>query len=97
MPLSIKALALTGAIVCGGSYLLIGLLNLVFPAYGVAALELGASVYPGYAGPNGFAGVIVVTVYALLDGTIAGALIAWLYNLTGGQKQRPAAPTPPRM
>jgi hypothetical protein len=64
MPLSIKALALTGA---------------------------------GYAGPNGFAGVIVVTVYALLDGTIAGALIAWLYNLTGGQQQRPATQTPPRM
>lgn len=85
MSLDTKALAFTVAVVWGGSYLLIGLLNLVFPTYGVAFLELGASIYPGYAGPSGVLSVIVVTVYALLDGAIAGLILGWIYNLAAGR------------
>ena len=49
---------------------------------------LGASIYPGYHGPAGFGSVIVVTLYALLDGLVCGALFAWLYNAfaVDGQK-----------
>ncbi len=80
MLLNIKALTIMGAIVVGGSFFLVGLLNLIFPAYGVAFLELGASVYPGYRGPAGFGGLIVVTLYAVVDGAVCGAIVAWLYN-----------------
>lgn len=90
MALNIKALALAGAVVWGGGYLLIGLLNLAVSTYGVAFLELGASIYPGYVGPGGVLSVIVVTGYALLDGAVAGLLIGWLYNLAAG-RQKPAA------
>jgi len=80
MQLSVKALAAAAAIVWGGMFLLVGLANLLAPSYGGALLELGASLYPGYAGPAGFGSVIIVTLYALLDGAIAGAVLAWLYN-----------------
>ena len=88
MTLNIKALAFTSSVVLGGSFLLIGLVNLALSGYGDAWLNLAASLYPGYDGPNGFGSVIVVTLYALLDGLIAGAIIAWLYNVfaTNGAK-----------
>lgn len=81
MQLSIRALAAAGAILWGGMFLLLGLANLIAPSYGGAFLELGASIYPGYGGPTGFGSVIIVTLYALLDGAIAGAVLAWLYNM----------------
>jgi hypothetical protein len=85
MSLNIKAVAIVGAVLTGGSVLLAGLANLVFPSYGVAFLELAASLYPGYHGPAGFGSVLVGTMYALLDGAVVGALVAWLYNLAAGQ------------
>jgi hypothetical protein len=84
--LNTKALTLTAAILWGGCFLLVALANLVFPSYGAAWLQLGASIYPGYHGPAGFGSVIVVTMYAVLDGAICGFLIGWLYNtLAGGR------------
>jgi hypothetical protein len=53
---------------------------LAFPSYGGAFLDLGASIYPGYQGPDGIGSVIVVTLYGLVDGAIGGAVLAWLYN-----------------
>ena len=81
MRLNIKALAIAGAVVWGGGFFLVGLLNLLFGSYGTAYLELGASLYPGYHGPGGFGSVIVVTLYALLDGAVTAAILGWLYNL----------------
>lgn len=80
MRLDIKAATLAGAILWGGMFLLVGLINLAAPPYGAAWLDLGSSIYPGYAGPGGFGSVIVVTLYAVLDGAVAGAVIAWVYN-----------------
>jgi hypothetical protein len=80
MSLNIKALAIVGAIFTGGSFFLVGLANLVWSSYGVGFLQLGASLYPGYDGPGGLWSVIVVTLYALVDGAVGGAIIAWLYN-----------------
>ncbi len=94
MSLSIKALAIAGAVFTGGSFLLIGMLNLIFPGYGIGFLELGASIYPGYQGAGGFGSVIVVTIYGLIDGGIAGALFAWLYNFVSGRSE-PAATAAP--
>lgn len=91
MSLNIKALATAGAIVWGGCFFLVGLANLIWDSYGVACLQLAASVYPGYHGPGGFWSVIVVTLYALVDGAVAGAILAWLYNWASGRGTAGAA------
>lgn len=80
MRLDIRALALAGGVIWGGAVLLIGTAHLIWPAYGTAALELAASIYPGY-DVGGLGSVVVGTLYALLDGAIGGAILAWLYNL----------------
>ena len=80
MKLNIKALSLTVAIVWGGSILLIGLGNLMANTYGVAFLEVAASIYPGYQAASSFGDVIVGTIYGLVDGLIGGLLIGWVYN-----------------
>ena len=47
MRLSIRALAIACAVIWGGVILLVGLANLLWPGYGLAFLELVASIYPG--------------------------------------------------
>jgi hypothetical protein len=91
MLLSIKAAAITCAVIAGGLFFLIGLANLVFPSYGSTLLDTGASIYPGYKGPNGVMSVVVVTLYASVDGLVGGAIAAWLYNLVarGGHASTP--------
>lgn len=82
MRLDPKALAVAVALLTGGALLFFGLLNMAFPGYGVSALEVAASVYPGYEGPGGFGTVLTGTLYGLVDGAVGGWLLAWLYNLT---------------
>ena len=81
MKLSVKGLALASALLWASALLLTGVLNLLWPGYGHAFLEAMSSIYPGYKVDSGFTGVITGTLYALVDGGIAGALLAWLYNL----------------
>jgi len=85
MTLSIKGLALTAGVLWGGACLLMGLANLIWPSYAEGMLTMVASVYPGYHGPAGFGSVIVVTLYALVDGAVCGAVFAWLYNKLGSR------------
>lgn len=80
MRLDAKALAITMAILGGSALLLIGLGNIGLNGYGGAALEVAASIYPGYNGPGGVGSVLIVTLYATLDGAVCGAILAWLYN-----------------
>lgn len=89
MRLSVSGLAWAGALFCGGSLLLVGLLNLTAPNYGIAFLDLATSLYPGYGGPGGFGSVVVVTLYGLVDGAIGGAILAWLYNAFAGGGSQP--------
>lgn len=84
MRLDPMALALAGALFTGGALLFFGLLNLAFPGYAASALELFASIYPGYDGPGGIGAVLMGTLYGLVDGAIAGWLLAWLYNAAAG-------------
>ncbi len=88
--LSVKGLALTCGILWGGCVLLVGVGNLVWPSYGVAFLEIPRSIYPGYAHTAGFGGVIVGTLYALVDGVIVGGIFAWLYNKLRREDPGPA-------
>lgn len=80
MRLCVKSLTLAAALLWGGMFLVVGIFNLVTGGYGSMLLEFAASIYPGYDGPGGFGSVVVVTLYALVDGAIAGAILAWLYN-----------------
>ena len=54
---------------------------MIWPGYGLAFLQLCASVYPGYHPGSGLGSVFIGAVYALFDGLIGGAIFAWLYNL----------------
>ncbi len=80
MKFNIKALSMTAGLLGGFVVLFVSLGNLFVPGYGLPFLDLVASVYPGYRPGTGVSSVIVVTVYGLIDGAIAGALFGWLYN-----------------
>jgi hypothetical protein len=80
MKVNVKALAWAGAALWGVSFLLVGLINLSTPSYGLEFLELMASVYPGYTADRTFESVLVGTGYALVDGAVGGWLLGWLYN-----------------
>jgi hypothetical protein len=81
MKLSIKGLTFGAAVTWGLVVLFVGIINLVSHSYGTAFLELIASVYPGYHPVSTLGNVIVGTLYAIVDGAIGGALLAWLYNV----------------
>lgn len=85
MRFNITALAITTGLFWGAAILLISLANLIWPEYGVALLDVAASVYPGYEAGTGIGSVIVGTLYALVDGAVAGAIFAWLYNFVASR------------
>jgi len=84
MRLNVIALSLASGLIWGSAILIVAVSNLAWPGYGQAFLELTASIYPGYQPGDGIGSVITGTLYALVDGTIGGALFAWLYNLFSG-------------
>jgi hypothetical protein len=81
MKINVIALALTAGLFWAASLLVVGSANMIWPGYGRAFLELAASLYPGYHPGPAIGSVITGTLYALVDGTIAGAVFGWLYNL----------------
>lgn len=87
MRINVTALTLTAGLFWGGAIFIVGLANLIWPTYGRAFLDLAASVYPGYHASSGMGSVITGTLYAMVDGAIAGALFGWLYNLLSQQRK----------
>ena len=88
MKLDKVRLGSTLAIVWGLIAFLTGVGNLIWNSYGIAFLKVMESIYPGYTfGRWGFGGVIVVTLYAALDGFVIGVVIAWVYNLFKCEKK----------
>jgi CBS domain-containing protein len=45
-----------------------------------------ASIYPGYHPGTGMGSVATGTLYALVDGAVGGAILAWLYNASASRK-----------
>jgi len=86
MRLNANALAVTVSVLWGISVLVVGLVNVIWPSYGQAFLQLCASIYPGYNPGNGVSLVFIGTIYALIDGLVGGAIFAWLYNLFVGEQ-----------
>ena len=80
MKLDVKTLAVVLALAWGGAMFVTGMASLIWPGYGQALLEVMASVYPGYAATPSFGQVLVGTLYGILDGALAGAVLAWLYK-----------------
>ncbi|HUB81808.1 MAG TPA: DUF5676 family membrane protein [Bryobacteraceae bacterium] len=91
MRLSAKALAITSAILWGGCLLVVGLINLAAPSYGVDFLRGMSSVYPGFYHTRTFWDVLLGTVYGFVDGAIGGLIFGWLYNSFLGPKPQAAA------
>ena len=79
MKFNIKALALACAILWGAAILLVGLANLIWGSYGQHFLQI-LSFYPGYHATRSIGQVVLVTLYAVADGLIGGAVFGWLYN-----------------
>lgn len=88
MRFNVTALTLTAGLFWGAAMFIVALANLIWPGYGRAFLEVTASVYSGYHPGSGVGSVIMGTLYAMVDGAIAGALFGWLYNLLSRQRQR---------
>jgi hypothetical protein len=85
MRFNITALAITTGVFWGAAILLVSLANLIWPGYGNALLDVAASVYPGYQPGAGIGSVITGTLYALVDGAVAGGIFAWLYNFAASR------------
>jgi hypothetical protein len=81
MKLSAKALAITIGVLWGGAMLILGVLNMVIPPYGADILVVMGSVYPGIYGAGTMPETLIGAAYGVIDGALAGLLIAWLYNL----------------
>jgi hypothetical protein len=84
MKLSLKAIAISGALVWGGAILLVGLINLSRPGYGLDFLQMTSSVYPWFHDSHTLSSVLVGTIDGLVDGAIAGLIFAALYNTFAG-------------
>jgi hypothetical protein len=91
MRFNVTALSLTSGLIWGAAILIVALGNLIWPGYGLAFLELAASVYPGYHPGADIGSVITGALYGLVDGAIAGAVFGWLYNLLSRLFTRGAA------
>ena len=84
MKLSLKAMAIAGGILWGGSVLCVGLIYLANGTYGLALLQMCSSIYPGYHVTQTIGSVLVGAGYALLDGAVGGLIFGWLYNIFAG-------------
>jgi len=87
MRISVKAFALTLALLWGGGIAFAGLIHLAIPAYGTAFLAFASSIYPGFHGARTFGDAIVGILWGLADGAGGGLMFGWLYNLLAGRPE----------
>ena len=85
MKISAIALALTLGLLWGLAMAIVGIANSLNPAYGGALIEALGSVYPGYEGSGTAGDVAVGIMYGVIDGTLAGWVIASVYNFFLGR------------
>ena len=74
--LNVKAMALALGTICGIYALLLGWIAIF--DWGWDIVDIISTLYIGY-GPSFFGGIIG-GIWGFLDGAIAGAVIAWIYN-----------------
>ncbi len=79
MQLSVKAFAVTLAIVGAVAMLVTAVLAIFIPSWGEPFMRQLGVVAPGVTGANWRSAFLVVS-YAVIDGVVLGSLFAWLYN-----------------
>ena len=84
MRLSLKAMAIAGGLLRGGTILCVGLINLADPNYGISFVQLTSSVYPWFHATRTMGNVLLGTVDGLIDGGIGGLIFGLLYNAGTG-------------
>jgi hypothetical protein len=77
--LSVKGLGLALGVTWGAGVLILGLIGAV--GWGRAVVDVLGSLYLGFR-PT-LLGSVIGGVWAFVDGTLAGVVIAWLYNRLG--------------
>jgi hypothetical protein len=85
MKLSLKAITIAGAILWGSAILLVGLINLSRPGYGLDFLQMTSSIYPWFHPTHTLTSVLVGTIDGLVDGAIVALIFAALYNTLAGR------------
>ncbi|MGO8819611.1 MAG: hypothetical protein ACLQVG_33670 [Terriglobia bacterium] len=80
MRISVRGITLAGAILWACAILLVGLINVASPGYGVGFLQMTSSVYPGFHVNHTIGSVLMGTLEGFIDGAVAGLLFALLYN-----------------
>jgi hypothetical protein len=85
--ISLRGIAIAAGALWGGAILFLGLINLASPSFGLSFLQVISSVYPGFHVSRTIGDVLTGTVYALIDGAIAGLVFGWLYNLSLGRNR----------
>ena len=93
MNISVKAFTLSSAILWGSAMLLVGLIHMVSPSYGVEFLRIMSSVYPGADTAPTMGRVLLGALYGVVDGAVAGACFSWLCSafMGGGHGTHGAA------
>jgi hypothetical protein len=81
--LSIKALAVAGGALWGVYMLLIAWSAWLFN-WGTGFVTVMSSIYIGFT-PT-FLGGVIGAVWGFIDGAIAGAVIAWIYNIAAAKR-----------
>ena len=79
--LSVKGTALAFGILWGGTMFFVSVMYVVVPGYGTDFLRAMDSIYPGYDMNASLVTPLIAGGYGFVDGTIGGAVFAWLYNL----------------
>jgi hypothetical protein len=90
MKLNARAMAMATGLIWGGGLLLTGVAAVTLGGegdyYGKDFLLMVASVYPGYRGVPEIGDVLLGTGIGLVDGAVAGFLLASIYNMCAGDK-----------
>lgn len=81
MKFNIAAAAIAGGVGFVIALGIAGIINMFVEGYGIAFLDIMASVYPGYKASGTIGDLIIGCFYAATDGIIAGGGLALLYNL----------------
>ena len=89
LKLSIPAMSIAAGIFWAATVTVTGLLGMWFDGYAAGFLGAVASVYPGFDADGTLTDLLIGSVHSLVDGAIAGALVALLYNMALSLLRRP--------
>jgi hypothetical protein len=80
MKLSLKATMAAAGALWGTAILMVGLINLADPGYGVKFLQMIDSVYPWFPSTYSWRSVLIGTMDGVIDGAVAALIFVWIYN-----------------